>query len=88
VLTSHRTGALQLRWESGSADSNVLSPPELVTTAHVPQWEDLFGIALSWVLLSLGAPFWFDVLKNSLKLRPSAATEEETNRTQRARKNA
>jgi hypothetical protein len=26
-------------------------------------------LALSWILLALGAPFWFDALKNSLKLR-------------------
>jgi hypothetical protein len=42
------------------------------------------GILLSWVLLSLGAPFWYDALKNLLKLRPSAAAAEEKNRTDRA----
>jgi hypothetical protein len=35
---------------------------------HAPsQW---VGLALSWMLLSLGAPFWYDRLKDLLHLRP------------------
>ena len=43
----------------------------------------LLGIFLTWVLLSLGAPFWYDALKNLLKLRPTSAATEEKNRTER-----
>lgn len=48
-----------------------------------PNEPTLFGVLLSWVLLSLGAPFWYDALKNLLKLRPSAAVVEERNRADR-----
>ncbi len=30
------------------------------------------GLTLSWVLISLGTPFWYDRLKDLLHLRPSA----------------
>ncbi|MCA2968160.1 MAG: hypothetical protein INH43_06570 [Acidobacteriaceae bacterium] len=38
------------------------------------------GVLLSWILLSLGAPFWYDVLKKALALRSLLVnrTEEET----------
>ncbi|MBZ2178642.1 MAG: hypothetical protein K7J47_13130 [Acidobacteria bacterium] len=38
------------------------------------------GVLLSWVLLSLGAPFWYDVLKKALAMRSLLVnrTEEET----------
>jgi hypothetical protein len=34
----------------------------------------LFGLALSAGLLTLGAPFWFNLLKNLMSLRPALAT--------------
>ena len=34
----------------------------------------LFGLALSAGLLTLGAPFWFNLLKNLMSLRPAVAT--------------
>jgi hypothetical protein len=34
--------------------------------------------------MSLGAPFWFDMLKNLLKLRPAVAANEEKDRQYRA----
>ena len=34
----------------------------------------LFGLALSAGLLTLGAPFWFNLLKNLMNLRPAVAT--------------
>lgn len=34
-----------------------------------------FGLLLAWVLLSLGAPFWFNALKNLSSLRPLIATK-------------
>jgi hypothetical protein len=41
------------------------------------------GLALSWVLLSLGAPFWFDALKNLLKFRSVLAQREDKERANR-----
>ena len=47
-------------------------------------WLLVFGILISIALMSLGAPFWFDALKNLLRLRPALATKETGERTQRA----
>ncbi len=44
----------------------------------------IFGVLLSAALMSLGAPFWFDMLKNLLKLRPAVAANEEKDRKDRA----
>src|SRR4051812_10455759 len=40
------------------------------------------GILLSMVLLSLGAPFWFNMLKNLTALRPVVAQKQERERAQ------
>jgi hypothetical protein len=45
----------------------------------------LLGVIVSSALLSLGAPFWYDMLKNLLKLRPAPAIAEEKQRDERAR---
>jgi hypothetical protein len=54
----------------------------------VPQsWDwnpaKLPGIALSAMLLSLGAPFWYNVLKDLVAFRPMLARKEQENREQR-----
>jgi hypothetical protein len=41
------------------------------------------GIALSVLLLSLGAPFWFETLKNMLRLRSLIAVKDDDQRAQR-----
>jgi hypothetical protein len=41
------------------------------------------GIALSVMLLSLGAPFWYDALKDLVGLRPVLARKEQAHREQR-----
>jgi hypothetical protein len=41
------------------------------------------GVVLTWVLLSLGASFWYDALKDLLKLRSSVAKNEEDARNSR-----
>ncbi|HEY1205433.1 MAG: hypothetical protein ABSH46_06075 [Bryobacteraceae bacterium] len=38
------------------------------------------GLLLSWVLVSLGAPFWYDVLKNVMGLRSSLAQLDDKDR--------
>lgn len=42
-----------------------------------------FGILFSVVLLSLGAPFWYNTLKNLLKLRSSLAGKDDQQRLER-----
>ncbi|MBM3745316.1 MAG: hypothetical protein FJW34_05925 [Acidobacteria bacterium] len=53
-------------------------------------WEDLLhprpGLLLSWVLLSLGTPFWFNLLKNMLNLRSALARKDDTERSERERR--
>jgi len=41
------------------------------------------GIALSSMLLSLGAPFWYNVLKDLVAFRPSLARKKQESREQR-----
>jgi len=57
-------------------------------TAIVPEnwnwgWAKLPGIALSAILLSLGAPFWYNTLKDLVGLRPVLARKEQAHREQR-----
>jgi len=42
------------------------------------------GIALSTLLLSLGAPFWFEALKDVLRLRSALAGKDDQQRSSRA----
>jgi hypothetical protein len=49
------------------------------------RWQDLnyVGVAAGALLLTLGAPFWFHVLKDLLKLRSAVAGQESQDRAQR-----
>jgi hypothetical protein len=54
--------------------------------AILPQswtWTKLPGITLSAMLLSLGAPFWYNALKDLVGLRPILARKEQAHREQR-----
>jgi hypothetical protein len=55
----------------------------LPRTRQLPSAAAMPGVLLSWVLLSLGAPFWFDLLKNLLKLRSMLAKKDDAERQQR-----
>jgi hypothetical protein len=89
VFISHRTGALQLRSVPGRSESNILNrEAEWSCDLWVCIDQDLLrqswrGIVLTWVLLSLGAPFWYDALKDLLKLRSSLAKKDEDARKER-----
>jgi hypothetical protein len=41
------------------------------------------GLLVAWLLVSLGAPFWFDMIKNLFKLRSPVAQKDEADRTER-----
>lgn len=49
------------------------------------RWQQVnwFGVTISALLLTLGGPFWFTVLKDLLRLRSSAASQESQDRAQR-----
>lgn len=89
ILRARAAGPLELRRTPGQSSSNILEQVD-----NLPQRDaqysahHLLGYALSWCLLSLGAPFWFDALKNLLKLRPAAATEEDKQRMTRTSSSA
>jgi len=48
-------------------------PEKTVGQLFAGLWTHLRGLILTVVLLSLGAPFWFDALKQMVSLRPSIA---------------
>lgn len=83
VLTSRSLGTLQLRSTPGKPETNMLNAAaEWSCDGPVCFDRELFlqswrGVLLTWVLLSLGAPFWYDALKDLLKLRSSVARKEE-----------
>jgi hypothetical protein len=51
-----------------------------------PGWSHLWGILLGGILISLGAPFWFNALKTLCNLRPTVASrvDKETDSHQPA----
>jgi len=59
------------------------TPPWGAVGPYLPDRNAVPGVLFSWVLLSLGAPFWFDLLKNLLKLRSLLAKKDDEDRTQR-----
>ena len=42
-----------------------------------PSWLHLWGVIACGALMSLGAPFWFNVLKSMSNLRPVVAHKEK-----------
>jgi hypothetical protein len=99
VLISRRNSPLQLRSVPGRPESNILnrglewkcSGWVLLHQPYVPDvcfdWPMLqqswLGLLVTWMLLSLGAPFWYDALKDMLKLRSTLASKEEAARNDR-----
>lgn len=88
VLVSDRKPPLQLRSTPGRPETNMLSTaPEWSCNYACINWPVLkqswLGIVVTWMLLSLGASFWYDALKDLLKLRSSLAKTEEAARNER-----
>jgi hypothetical protein len=50
---------------------------------RIKDWRKAPGMLLSVLLLSLGAPFWYNTLKDLLKLRSSLAQKDDVQRAQR-----
>jgi hypothetical protein len=51
-------------------------------------WRKTPGILLSWVLVSLGTPFWYDLLKKLLGFRSLLARKDDEDRKQRVEQQA
>ncbi|MGH8534788.1 MAG: hypothetical protein ACREV1_19245, partial [Gammaproteobacteria bacterium] len=66
-------------------EPNRLAPTQWFRPGALAETLSRPGILLSVLLLSLGAPFWFEVLKTGLKLRPMLAGKEEKEREERKR---
>jgi hypothetical protein len=67
-----------------------LQAAEIIVIPSTPaewlaRWQKVnaLGVAASALLLTLGAPFWFQVLKDLLKLRSAVAGQESQDRAQR-----
>src|SRR5262249_14597667 len=89
VLTSRRNRPLQLRSVPGRPETNMFTGAlERSGSGGICfDWDMLqqswLGLLVTWMLLSLGAPFWYDLLKDTLKLRSTLASIEEDARTDR-----
>jgi len=69
---------------------NLLNKTALITLPldrswwpRLKDWRRLPGMILSVLLISLGAPFWYNALKDLLKLRSSLAGKDDAQRAQR-----
>jgi hypothetical protein len=89
LVKSKRLGPLQIRSVPGKPESNMMNGAAESSCKSVVCFDsDLFysswrGVLLTWILLSLGAPFWYDSLKDLLKLRSTLAPKEEKARLSR-----
>jgi hypothetical protein len=84
IIASHRLGVIQLRWRPGHPETNMLNSVQENAGWDWDMMEAaLPGILVSWALLSLGAPFWYDALKGLLKLRPLLAGKDDAQRSDR-----
>jgi hypothetical protein len=62
----------------------LLNPVDVVLGRAQPDvYKSWPGVLFTWVLVSLGSPFWFDMLKNLLKLRSLLAKQDEEERKKR-----
>jgi hypothetical protein len=68
----------------------ISDPAKRISDKTKPSWDKegfgtrLPGILLMWVFVSLGAPFWYDLLKNLLNLRSIMTKKDEGDRKNRA----
>jgi hypothetical protein len=83
VITPRHKLPLELRFKPDDATTNILDSWTVGVWPGLPDSSVLVGVAVTWMLLSLGAPFWYDALKDLLKLRPALAGKEEAERKER-----
>jgi hypothetical protein len=68
-----------------ASDQLITWPAWPIATSWINGWKQssFFGILLTGALLSLGAPFWFNMLSNLVKLRPLLAAKDDEQRKDR-----
>lgn len=79
-------GAQQVDRKYGAflARNGLVSMPESFDAwLRAWNWHKTPGLLLSAMLLSLGAPFWFNALKNLLRLRSALANKDDSQRQER-----
>ncbi len=66
-------------------DAGVIAwpPADWKTVRALGVWQKLLGVLLSTALLSLGAPFWYDMLKTTLRFRSSLSEKDDAQRERR-----
>ena len=90
---SASAGSLQLSPENRDAIQTLATKGLITVPRTATEWRDqwkaesvgpkLPGIVLSALLLSLGAPFWYNALKNLLRLRSVIASKDDQQRAER-----
>ena len=87
-----RVAAMKMAQELSAAPSTdqamvpVVDPAIIVLPQSLGQWKarwaqvNVAGVLTSVLLLSMGAPFWFGLLKDLLRLRTAAASQEDQDR--------
>lgn len=87
---SSAKGNAKARETSADSYRTVLETRGLISvpgslSAWIANWRSVnpFGLLLSVLLLNLGAPFWYNALKNLLSLRSTLAVKDDEQRIQR-----
>ena len=74
------TGTAAQQYAHFLEDAGIVSVP----TWNAPvDWQKVPEILLTALLVSLGAPFWYNTLKDLLRLRSALAQKDEQQRTER-----
>lgn len=84
--TSDSARAAAVRMAEGVSSGSSVNQAIILLPKTFAEWKarwsevNFAGVIASALLLSLGAPFWFDLLKDLLRLRSAAAGQEERDR--------
>ena len=70
-------------WVANWGISNTLLPYGCAAGAPCPAKVNLLGVILSALMLSLGAPFWYNALRNLVRLRSVVASKDDDQRATR-----
>lgn len=84
-MKSRAQDAAQLRTILTSAGLPQFGPSGWLKSGFATKesWQRFIGVLATALLLSLGAPFWYNVLKDLVAFRPALARKEQENRDQR-----
>ena len=83
ITSSNPDEAAKQTFDLVNRDGLVWIPQSVGDWAKHWNWNYLPGILVSMLLLNLGAPFWFNILKNLLQLRSMIAQKDDVQRKER-----